>query len=85
MTDEVQKVKEELSRMRLINESEALRSQVSVLEQEVVDVKNMYRIPLQRGSQQPLDRDTMAVISEEISEIWAFMQRFVDEHVVNLV
>lgn len=27
----------------------------------------------------------MAVISEEMSEIWSFMQRFIDEHVVNMV
>mmetsp|Transcript_6751 Transcript_6751/g.8053 ORF Transcript_6751/g.8053 Transcript_6751/m.8053 type:complete len:82 (+) Transcript_6751:838-1083(+) len=73
MSDEVGKVQEELRRMKVFNESESLRSQVSILEQEVIDVKNMYRIPLQRGSQAPLDRDNMAVISEELSEIWSFM------------
>ena len=45
----------------------------------------MYRIPLQRGSQQPLDRDSMAQLSEEISEIWSFMQRYIDEQSVDMV
>ena len=46
MSDEVSKVQEELRRLRVLNEQDALRSQVSVIEQELVDVKNMYRIPL---------------------------------------
>ena len=26
----------------------------------------------------------MAMISEEMSEIWSFMQRFIDEHTVDM-
>ena len=33
----------------------------------------------------PFDRDSMAVVSEEMSEIWSFMQRFIDEHAVNMI
>lgn len=50
MQDEVSKVHEDLRRLKVLNETEAVRSQVSLLESEVVDLKNMYRIPLQRGS-----------------------------------
>ena len=57
----------------MINDAESVRNKVSVLEQEVVDVKNMYRIPLQRASMQPLDRDSLSQVSEEMSEIWSFM------------
>ena len=59
MSDEVSKVQEDLRRLKILNETEAVRNQVALLEQEVIDLKNMYRIPLQRGSHQPLDRDTM--------------------------
>ena len=51
MSDEVGKVQENLRRLQVLNDAEALRNQVSILEQEVIDVKNMYRIPLQRGNQ----------------------------------
>ena len=73
MSDEVGKVVEDLRKLRVLNDAEAVRNQVSILEQEVIDVKNMYRIPLQRGNQQPLDRDSMAQISEEMSEMWSFL------------
>ena len=79
MSDEVGKVAEDLRKLRVLNDAEAVRNQVSILEQEVIDVKNMYRIPLQRGNQQPLDRDSMAQISEEMSEMWSFLQRYIDE------
>ena len=51
MSDEVGKVAEDLRKLRVLNDAEAVRNQVSILEQEVIDVKNMYRIPLQRGNQ----------------------------------
>ena len=73
MTDEVNRVQEDLRRIKVLNEVDAVRNQVSIVEQELTDVKNMYRIPLQRGGQAPLDRDSMAQISEEMSEIWSFM------------
>ena len=52
---------------------DALRNQVSLLEQEIVDVKNMYRIPLQRGQNAVLDRGDMASITEELNEVWSFV------------
>ena len=50
MSDEVGKVRDEVQKMKVLNETESLRSNISVLEQEMIDLKNMYRIPLQRGS-----------------------------------
>lgn len=50
MSDEVGKVRDEIQKMKVLNETESLRSNISVLEQEMIDLKNMYRIPLQRGS-----------------------------------
>lgn len=52
---------------------DALRNQVSILEQEIVDVKNMYRIPMQRGQNAVLDRGDMASITEELNEMWSFI------------
>ena len=46
MSDEVSRVQEDLRKLRVLNEADSLRTSVGLLEQEVTDLKNMYRIPL---------------------------------------
>ena len=49
ITDDLEKLDQEILKLTESLGGDALRNQISILEQEIIDVKNMYRIPLQRG------------------------------------
>ena len=43
--EELTRLSTSVAQMRQVNQSDHLRNKVNLLEQEVVDVKNMYKIP----------------------------------------
>jgi len=44
--EELSRLTQSVATMRQTNQSEHLRNKVNLLEQEIVDVKNMYKIPV---------------------------------------
>lgn len=78
----------EFSRKGMINDGGAILSKVSILEQEIIDVKNIYRIPVQRAKKAIsglISGDMVQMITDELNQIWSFLQRYIDEQSVDMV
>ena len=66
-------------------------NKVSILEQEVVDLKNQSKTRASRNdhfSEKPIDEGVasrMDLLIEEINQLWSFVQRYVDETAIDMI
>lgn len=77
-----------LSQRGLHNNAEGILNKLSMLEQEIIDVKNIYRIPVQRAKRAitgTIAAETVQMITDELNSIWSFVQRYIDEQAVDMV
>lgn len=59
-----------------------------MLEQEIIDVKNIYRIPVQRAKKAftgAIASDSLQMVTDELNQLWSFLQRYIDEQAVDMV
>ena len=72
--------------MRSGTQVDTVRQKLNLLEAELIDVKNMYKIPIQRGYQGKItSEEAVAHLNQEVFTIWSFLQRYIDENITGVV